>query len=519
MIVRKPYAFLIKNFKRIHIFLFILCSYVIYKSTQLYSFMKDFAILGTYDVFNEPISKYITVLSYIFLVFIVASMVAILVLLRKKNKPWKMYILPIITYILLFFTYIFTSSFFASYTGGIQTTESRAIRDICLILLVPQYGTFLILLVRILGLDLNKFDFKSDAEYLELQDSDRDEMEINIDIDKASFKRFFKRFKRNATYYYQEHKKLVLSVVIVFTLFIVYKSYQFIFITNKTYKQGDNINTSGYELKINNSYYTDFDYKGEVAYKDYNFVILDVTIKNNAEKRKINFDRFHVMNGISNYSPTAKTYGAMFKDLGVAYDDKTISKDEEFRTLLIYRVKKQDNIKRFALYYQEFNNDNTTHLRKIKLKLQDMTEVELDDKYSLYDEVKFKIGTNTKEVIFDEYNISDRVTYNKEICTADLCRYSSVDFVSRGEEKILSLGFSSNDFAGKDMIDFLTTYGKISYIDNDNKQHDVVIVNAIETLQYFGKYVYLKVPNEMVDAKGIELVISIRNNKYIYKIK
>ena len=76
-------------------------------------------------------------------------------------------------------------------------------------MIFPQYFTFIVLIIRILGLDLNKFDFKSDAEFLELSEDDRDEMEINIDIDKASFKRFFARLKRNTTYYYIEHKKTI----------------------------------------------------------------------------------------------------------------------------------------------------------------------------------------------------------------------------------------------------------------------------------------------------------------------
>ena len=37
--------------------------------------------------------------------------------------------------------------------------------------------------------------------------------------------------------------------------------------------------------------------------------------------------------------------------------------------------------------------------------------------------------------------------------------------------------------------------------------------------KYYGKYVYIKVPENIVNAKEIELVIIARNNKYIYKLK
>ena len=519
MIIRKPYAFLIKNFKKIHIFLFLLCSYIVYKTNQLYSFMKEFVNLGTYDVYNEPISRYITFTAYLFLILIIASTIAILIVLRKKKKPWKIYIIPVITYCGLFLTFLVTNNFFATYTGSIETTTARAIRDIVLILTIPQYLNFLILIIRILGLDLNKFDFKSDEEFLELSESDRDEMEININIDKASFKRIFRRIKRNSTYYYKEHKKIIYTLLVILMIFVVYKSYIYIFVTNKSYTQGDIINANGYEIKINNSYYSNIDYKGDIISKESNFVILDITIKNNAEKRKINFDRFHVMNGTSNYSPTSKTYQTQFKDLGTAYDEKTIANGEEFNTLLIYKVKQKEDIKHFVLYYQEFNANNTNHLRKIKLKLEDLSKTNEATNLNLYDTLSFNIGTEPKEVIFDYYEIADEISYNKEKCDATRCYFETIEQTAITGFKILKLDFASNDLSGKDMIDFLTMYGKINYIDNNGKVSSIKIENALPTLQYYGKYVYLKVPSEINEATSIELIITVRNNKYKYKLK
>ncbi len=519
MIIRKPYAFLIKHFKRIHIFLFLLCTYVIYKTTQLFSFMKEFIELGTYDYINEPISGCVTFLAYIFIILIVSSMVAILILLRKKKKPWKMYILPIITYVGLFITFIITSSFFATYIGGTDTTGPRAIRDILLILLVPQYITFLILIIRILGIDLNKFDFKSDEEYLELSSADQEEMEININIDKGSIKRFIKRFKRNSGYYIQEHKKIITVLLVIALLFSGWKTYEYIFITNKTYSQGDIIKTNGYEITINNSYYSNIDYKGDVIFKESSFVILDVTITNTSQKRKINFARFHVMNGTDNYTPTAKTYETQFSDLGTAYEEKTINNGERFNTLLIFKVDSTNNMKRFVLYYQEFNNDNTNHLRKIKLKLEDLTTVEEKQTLSLDETLNFNIGKQEKELLFDSYEIVDSVSYNKQDCSSITCGYNSLTTTAKTGKKILKIDFASNDFDGKDMIDFLSKYGKISYIDNNDKEYTTKIENALPTYQYYGKYAYITVPQEIIDAKSISLVITVRNNKYIYKFK
>lgn len=68
------------------------------------------------------------------------------------------------------------------------------------------------------------------------------------------------------------------------------------------------------------------------------------------------------------------------------------------------------------------------------------------------------------------------------------------------------------------MIDFSTKYGKINYIDNENKRRVAEFKNPFNRV-YYGKYLYTLVPNKMVDAKSIELTYTIRNKKYTYKIR
>ena len=144
MIVKKPYAFLIKNFKKIHIFLFILCSYILYKASTIIPFMDDFIKTGMYDKVNGSVNQYITFIAYIFIILIIISLIAIVKLLYKKEKPWKMYIIPIVTYSILFVLFITTSSYFAAYTGSTSITTPKAIKEIFIILLAPQYITFVI---------------------------------------------------------------------------------------------------------------------------------------------------------------------------------------------------------------------------------------------------------------------------------------------------------------------------------------------------------------------------------------
>ena len=220
MIIRKPYAFLIKHFRRIHIFMLVLSVYIYYKCMQTRSFVSEFLELRSYDPYYEPIIRYASVLSLLVLIGLVVLSFTLVVLLRHKKKPWKLYVIPLVSYAFLFIAFVLTISLFSGYNDTSGTTGIRAVGDLLFIGTLPQYVIIIILLMRIFGLDLNKFDFKSDKEFLELSNEDREEIEISVNIDKESFRRTFKRLKRNLGYFYQEHRLLVNTVASVLLIVI-----------------------------------------------------------------------------------------------------------------------------------------------------------------------------------------------------------------------------------------------------------------------------------------------------------
>ena len=280
MIIRKPYAFLIKHFRKIHILLLVISDFVYYKNLQLSSFINEFIKLGTYDVYNEPISQFVNFFSIVAMLLIIVGSAMLILLLYHKQKPWKLYIIPIIEYTIMLIIFISAKSFFDSYTGTPNLAGIRAIRDFIFIATVFQYPVMLIFLIRILGVDLKKFNFKMDEEYLDMNSDDREELEINIEFDKDGIKRGARKLIRNIGYLYDEHRLISNTIIGILTIILLYNSYQFIFVTNKSYKQGDSLNTDNYTITINNSYYSDKDYTGNVINEKSAFVIVDMTIKN-----------------------------------------------------------------------------------------------------------------------------------------------------------------------------------------------------------------------------------------------
>ncbi len=517
MVIRKPYAFLIKNFKKIHIFLFVLCAFIYYQVLRVNSFVSEFMRLGSYDSYNEPISRYINFFVYFILLVVVITSFLLVLLLKRKNKPWKLYLLPVFTYLLIMFIFAWTNSFFSSYMGGTETTNIRMIRDILGILSFFQYPVFIILFIRIFGIDLRKFNFSQDEEFLELASEDREEFEISIDIDKESFKRTIKRLFRNISYLYQEHRLICNTVIVIIYVIMLKNMYNFVFVTNRTYSQGQTFNANGYTITINNSYYTDKDYKGDVISKKNNFVIIDMTIKNNYQKREVNLSNFHVMNGVNNYAITAKTYENDFTDLGKTMDSvQELSRDASIRTIIIFRVDKKLSKNRFVLYYQELEGDN--HLRKIKLNMTDLSEIKKHKTITAGESFTFNYKDKEEEVIFEEFSIEDSITYKVRLCNSSKCEDNYTESKAKTNEKILSLSYSSLEIDGKNMVDFSTNYGKISYKDSEGQVKTIDLESAVSA-KYYGKYLYLRVPAEIADSEEVNLVYTIRNNQYVCRLE
>ena len=139
MIIRKPYAFLIKNFRKIHTVLLILSLYLAYRIFDVNRFVNEFMRLGTYDLYSDPISHHITFIMNIAIIIMIVGSGALVLLLRHKNKPWKVYLLPLINYIALFFVLSIIKNFFRTYTLSVEVTDLRFSRDLLFAFIAVQF--------------------------------------------------------------------------------------------------------------------------------------------------------------------------------------------------------------------------------------------------------------------------------------------------------------------------------------------------------------------------------------------
>ena len=514
MIIRKPYAFLIKNFKKIHIALLLLSLYVVYKVFDVASFISDFMQFGAYDFFNDPVTKHVSTSMLLSIGLIIIGSIAILILLRYKKKPWKIYLIPIIEYIAMLFVLNMLKGIFNMYSTVIKTTDVRLVRDLLLIVGIAQVPAMIVFFIRIFGLDKKRFNFKQDEEFLELSEEDREEIEVSLDIDKDSFKRTIKRLKRNMSYFYTEHKVICILIAAVIIVGGIYNTYHHFFVTNKSYEEGEVYSANGYTMKINKAYYTNKDYAGNVISKKSDFVVVDVIVQNNSEPRTIEMENFHIKNGTKDYVSTRKTYEKEFADLGTTYNIvKELKRNEQTSFIIVYKVDKDLDKDKFVMYYQE----KSGYLRKIKIKINDISKIEKQKTLKLGDTVPIDIVKNPDEISFDEIEITKTSSYKVRRCNSGRCDFESATITAPDGFKVLKIDFGSEVYGPTKILEFIEKYGKITYEDSD-KSVKVLEAQRLTTQKYYGKTLYLQVPDELDENSKITINLIIRNKEYDYKL-
>ena len=512
MILRKPYALLIKHFQKIHLVLILLCAYIFYKLTMLRTFVADFLETESYDSYYEPISNHINILVILAIIAVLAIVVVLVVLLRYKKKPWKIYILPFVEYLFMLVVLLFVKSYFDNFDEMESViTTIMAGRDLLTIAYYPQFIVFIIFGIRFLGIDLNKFGFKNDEEYLDIKEEDREEVEISFELDKDRIVRNIKKFFRHVRYVYLEHKLVCNTIIVIIFVSITGYTYYYFGILHRTYSEGNTFNANYYAITINNSYLTDYDSNGNniTEGKNYSYLVVNVTVKNLASKRSINIDRFRVMNRNNQFRNVSREYDN-FADLSKPFDrTKELATGEEVTFILVYKVDKDLNPKKYVLYYPDVSKG--VLLKKIKLSVKDVRELENIKEVSLNQNMEFP----TKDTLtVTNFKVVDSTTYSRYTCT-NSCGIREQTLTAVGNNKILEIAFVSNNFTGQSFIDFSNLYATINYKNNSGETFNIAASSVIDN--YSGNYAYFSIPSD-VDPNSIELVFTFRDGKYVYKL-
>ena len=491
MIVRKPFAFLIKHFKAIHLFLFGLLVYVCYKYNGIVSFLRNYISTGNgrYDAVN-----YINYTPIYVILGAIAIMLVIYYLMKHKDKPKKLYLFSIIGYIIVIVLFIFLFNYLRTFSNStIEQKTLRLYRDISLMGLIFQYIIIVIMVIRGLGFDIKKFNFSKDIQELNIDLTDNEEVELvmGIDTNKTKFK--IRRFFREFRYFIKENILFagIAMIVIVIILWVVVANYTK---RNKVYNENEYFGID-FNMQVNGSYLTKEDNSlKKLSVGNSSLLVVKFKISSNYNDI-LNPDSFILSIYGKNYSPSNK-YCSSLKDIGKCYNKIKLS-EEEKEYIFVYLVDDSVLDKKIYLKYDYgyLTNKNNSIIR-VKLNPNN-----IDDEETTTKKIKETLDFNNSilgnyKLKIDEYNISDSFDINADITLMPI-----------EDNTIIRLKISN----GNDIVD---SYSTLKYTISGEEY-----TSTMSKMYDDNGYSYYEINSNVASADSIKLVLSSRHNNYEYIIK
>lgn len=352
MILRKPYGFLIRHFRLIHLIITGIVIYLAKFSTDIYKYINS-CIADQVNRYNAL--DYINYNIYIYIAIGLVLFGIIYWLFKYKDKPRNVYVFSIIGYIIIaIFLYIVFEYFTALPNNIIDQKVIRAYRDITLMTLVFQYIITIIMLLRGLGFDIKKFNFTKDIQELNLTTEDAEEIEVDVSVNTNAIMRGVRRQKRELGYFFQEYKVFILGIIAIIIFTVGYFGYNYIKKEFKVYNQGEVIGYM-YRIVVNDSYFS--------MNSDKNIIIVNIGVSKYGIEDKLDINSLKLLIDDIEYVPN-KNICNSFDYLGNCYKKQYINSDSK-SYILTYEVD-SFNLERTYLVYKENYDDKF----KIKLDLE-----------------------------------------------------------------------------------------------------------------------------------------------------
>lgn len=535
MILRKPYAFLAKHFKKIHFILTILVAYLVYRTDLLFNFFNS-AVTNQNTVGQDLVSSLFNIFMFLIpLLWIILSLI-ILSLMWNKKKPFTFYVINIAMAIGILILYTYSRDLVLTMEVRLADIRViRAMRDVIMGVLLTQVVVTIMVGVRATGFDIKKFNFGADLSGIDVEEEDREEFEVNFELDTDKTKRDLKRNLRYAKYVYVENKYLInlvagiLSIVLVFVIFMNTMVY------HKTYKPSNYFSIAGLSMRVKSAYVVTTDYKGSsITEEGTSLVILSLDVKKLSSTVKKTLDTASAVLILNNHKYYHnKSYRDKLIDLGKSYDLEELTTDYT-NYLLVYEVPTSSINKKSKF---EFTDKNTIGVGldlqsvTVNLTLQNLESNTKEETLSLEKEETLKKSIlNTTTIEIDSTEISSQFVNTYKYCPKTNECYTSTEYIKpsivNNYDKTLlkitgNLNLNENTLLGvSDLYDFISTFGTLKYkINGEEKTQNISFKEVTPTKNKKKNVYYLEVLKEVENAEEISLSLKIRNVTYTYKIK
>ena len=532
MILKKPYAFLIKHFKLIHLILSLFLFYTLFKSSKILEFFNDYLKLGFFKFQNNIAGSYINTYLFIVVIFIIIVGLVIYTLMKVKKKNRVFYISLIVFYLIVFGAFIYLFNEILSMESILVDKRIiRIDRDLSILVLIPQFFFLVYSILRGIGFDVKKFNFNKDLEELDITIDDNEEFEFIVGKDGYKTKRKIRRSLREIKYYILENKFLFCIILVFISLIVgllIYLNFQ---VFNKTYNQNQDFTSSLFKMNVNKSFITNKSYNGDVINNKY-YLVVDMNIKNNGlNSEKLNPTNFRIVLNNKNIYPTLNK-NKYFIDLGKGYYNEELKVDNN-NILFIYELEKKDLRKNYNLRIVNKINLIKGELsgiyKDVLLKPLVSENIKILENKKLGDEIFLGRSNLDKAVMkFNYVTFGNSFNESYNYCIGDYC-YKGIeiikpDLIGSNNRIIMKVDLnfmpdinnylSNFVYYPKHIVEY---FGSINYeLKGINKNSYLKNI----TPKYLTKNInYYEVDKGILEAEKINLYITIRNSRYIINIK
>ena len=531
MILRKPYAFLIKHFKLIHIILSACIFYLIYRTGLMINFINTYIDKTISVVGNDIVASLFNIGIILLPILIVIFSAILLAVMTLKDKPRLFYIITIIVELAIFVVYLYAYSTFSNMEETIVDMRTvKALRDLLVYVIIAQSAFSIFSLIRGVGFDIRKFNFGNDLHELEISIEDNEEFEIAVDFDLNDKKRTGKRIIRYIKYWVREHKIFV-SIALT-SLIVISTGYLCInyMINHKTYPQGKTLTMNGFSMTVMNSYIINSDIKGNnITGKEAYLVVVDLKVRCLEKKPKVLSTGALELNIAGDIYHHTNKYNYQLIDLGVTYNNQTIGNNEQ-RYLLVYEIPATSYTSKMKVGFRDTIREKTTY---ISLNLTRFSKKKEKEKYTIGQTLNFKNSTLGKTTLkINSYEIRNKFTLKYTYCSPRNRCIKSVEYLTPNlfnsnynksllrldAELMLDSELATTEI--KDLYTLMKVFAKIEYeIDGKTKYQNVYLGSVKSSKIKQENVYYIEVFQEIKIADRIAIVFTVRDKEYKYYLK
>lgn len=526
MVLRKPYAFIIKHFKLLHLALLACLIFILITMNDINNLFENFQRANTLMYAGADV--YVNNVVYLFLLVIIGLAGVIFWILRFKKKPTTLYLLLIIYGVALVPVYAYLFSLLTSMIDNLTNLDTIILaKDISMIATWPSYIFIAICFIRGIGFNLKQFNFSKDLKELQIDEKDNEEVEVTFGQNNYKYLRFIRRTIRECKYYILENKFAIscvcglLAIVLVIVGINYYNEYM------KVLAASEATSVNGIAYTVRKSYVTTRDYNGDTIKPGYKYVVVDMSFHNlTSTNRAIDIDLITLANGKLSYNPIM-TKNEKFYDLGVYYNrGEVLEADETMDAIIAFELPggARTNDLKLRIRYAIENkvSDVISRYRLFDIHPRNIDSKAEKNNYNINQLMRINpVGINRFDLKITGYKVLD-IYDNKYVLCSSLDKCMPLSNVITPNQKelytMLEIDYDSVLYEDNKFSKTLNTYNKIF-------EHYLVINYEILGRKYsinakpiaksdVDNKLFVLVDRKIANATDIDLEFNFRNNVY-----